>query len=170
MSKIVILDSALAAPHIMSDALARLGTMDPATAKWAESVDVLPLIKEAAMNAVKSMKDKGVIVDSTIEDFRGHRVSDVDGRSFLATLKTDNFLSGMALIMEKDGTIKFAADDYGRVSEIRRLQEMYKNAFLQECIKMFLEIMGYKFTVTASPVKNSGNRDAMQGVYIQAEK
>lgn len=170
MSKIVILDSTLSAPHIAGDALKRLAVANPAMAEWVEKFDTLLLIKEAAMKAVGTMKCQGVKTDSTVEDYYGKSFSSFDGEEFLAVLKTEKLCRGMALIMTKDGIIKFAADrEVGSSVEMDRLQKMFQNAFLQECVKMFLEIMGYKFTITTSPIKDNTG-EIMQSAYIQAEK
>lgn len=170
MSKIVILNSVLAAPHIAKDALKRLAIANPAVAKWVEEFDAVPLIREAAMKAVENMKNMEVSISSTLEDYYGKSFSKIGSDTFLAVLKTPRIPKGMALIMMQDGTIKFATDDVNDSSEIRRLKEMFQSVFLQECIKMFLGIMGYEFTVATSPMKDSETGLITQNVYIKAEK
>lgn len=171
MSKIVILDSVLYTPHIVNDSLARLAVANPVIAKWAENLDPLLLVREIATKTLESIKSQGVKISSTVEDYYGKSFSSFDGEEFLAVLKTDKLSRGMALIMTKDGSIKFAADrEVGSSKEMNHLQKMFQRAFFQECAKMLLEIIGYKITVTTSQVNDPETGETMPRVFIQADK
>lgn len=150
MSKIVMLSAQLGAPQIMNDLLDQLKAKNPQIAQFIEQLDTIPLINECAQNALNFLaRQDGISKDQTISDFYGKSSSSYGSQKIIGALKTKTFDKGLGIIVDKDGSIKFVGDIYRSEwkQEADRLTKLYQEAFMAECVKMILQIMGYQVSI-----------------------
>lgn len=163
MSKIVILGTQLAAPQILCDLIDKIAVQDPLLAEWISQLDTIPIIKECAINALNSLIGKsGIQKALAVLDFYGKSfVGSVDG-----AIATDKLPNGLGVRVSASGAIEFIADQYesGWKKEIKRLQDLYKDAFLNEISKAILTILGYEVQVQAVPTGDGKFSYNLEGV------
>ena len=163
MSKIVILGTQLAAPQILCDLIDKIAAQDPLLAEWISQLDTIPIIKECAINALNNLIGKSGIQ-------RALAVLDYYGKSFAGSIDgaiaTDRLSNGLGIRVSVSGAIEFIADNYKSEwkQEIKRLQDLYKDAFLNEISKAILTILGYEVQVQAVPTGDGKFSYNLEGV------
>ncbi len=161
MSKIVMLTAQLGAPQIMNDLLCQLKNKNPLLAEFIEQLEILPLIRECAENAIAFLaRQNGISRDTAIYDFYGNRSCEYHGMKIIGALKTQSFDKGLGIIVDKDGTIRYTADVYRGEwkAEADRLTKLFQDAFMAESVKAILLIMGYEVQI-----RQEVRRDAATG-------
>jgi len=166
MSKIVILSAQLGAPQVIDDLLGRLITVNPALADWVRQFDSKPLILECVNNALSALgNEAGITLSTDVADYYGNQHASVNGQQLIGSLKTSGLPNGLGIMVNGQGTISFAADDYksGWKAEINRLRNKFQDAFLAEVTNSILQIIGYNTSVN---VVNTGGETlyAIEGV------
>jgi len=156
-----MLTAQLGAPQIMNDLLCQLKNKNPLLAEFIEQLEILPLIKECAENAIAFLaRQNGISSDTAIYDFYGNRSCEYHGMKIIGALKTEGFDKGLGIMVDKDGSIRYAADTYRRdwQLESNRLTKLFQDAFMAESVKAILQIMGYEVQI-----RQEVQRDAATG-------
>ncbi|MBI1755235.1 hypothetical protein HYR65_03045 [Candidatus Azambacteria bacterium] len=150
--------------------LEKLAGRNPALAKWIKDMDTVPIIKECVQNAIEKLKaDGGIRMDKTITDYYGKtQYKSHEGLDIIGAIKTDALPNGMGIAVDAKGTVKFIADEYrsGWQAEIKRLQGLFQDVFLQETAKTILSIIGYKVDTHTSVVDDPETGEKKQVVNI----
>jgi len=146
MSKIVILNTQLGAPQVISGLLDKIAAQNPALADWIKQLDTVPIIRECIENTLTRMSQiAGIRKEKSITDYYGKAYAG----ELAGSLKTDRLPNGLGLKVNAQGTIEFVADDYTSEwrSEIERLRKLFTDAFLAETTSSILQILGYEVQV-----------------------
>lgn len=167
MSKIVMLRAQLSAPQVLSDLLQRLEVNDPTLAQWASQFDPVSIIKECVTNALNNLaKEDGISLSQEIEDYFGNKSRSHNGMPIIGALKTGKLPKGLGVMVDRQGTISFAADTYTSIwrQEVSRLQKLFQDEFLQEAISAVLQIVGYQIQVEVSTTTDGQQVYHLEGV------
>lgn len=167
MSKIVILQAQLAATTVLNGLLQKLAVKDPVFAQWLGQLDVIPIIKECVDSTLNNLASQdGISLRPDIEDYYGKKSGSHNGMPIIGALKTEKLPKGLGVMVDSQGTIKFAGDDYtdGWRQEINRLQKLFQDEFLQEVINAILQIIGYQTQVEVSTTTNGQKVYQIEGV------
>lgn len=177
MSKVVILDTEITAPTILKDLLKRLSVKNPALAKWLENADVVPLIKECVKEALEKMEGAaGVKIKDTLRDALSRQYDFVEGKKIAGVIRFENsrMILELAVVLDEDGTIKFADDKYNYTPEHfqkrEELRNLFRHHFLAEAVKKMLPVLGYSFTENAKIVVDETTGKETPTIFISAEK
>ncbi len=163
MSKIVILDVQLAAPHILGDLLAKVAAQDPVLAEWIKAIDPVPIIEECVQNALTRLGQiEGIKQCQSVLDYYGN----VYKGKLAGALKTDKLPNGMGIKVNDKGAVEFFGDEYRQEwkDEIKRLQKLFTDAFLAEITNSILQILGYDVQVRSSTASNGEVFYGLEGV------
>ena len=163
MSKIVILNAQLAAPHILSDLLAKVAAQDPVFAEWIKTIDPVPIIEECVQNALTRLgKVEGISQCQKVLDYYGK----VYGGQLAGAFKTDKLPNGLGVKVNEKGAIEFVADEYRQEwkDEIKRLRKLFTDAFLAEITNSILQILGYDVGVQSTATKQGELVYNLEGV------
>ncbi len=149
MSKIVTLSAQLGTPQIMNDLWEKLALQNPALAEGIKDLDTTEMIQECIQNAFETLRGQGVETTDSIADYFGNKSKSHNSLNIIGALKTAKLPNGLGVMMDKNGTICFAADDYTSEwkNEIERLKKLFTDAFLAEAVKSALVVLGYKVEV-----------------------
>lgn len=163
MSKIVILGAQLGAPQIIDDLLKKIAAKDPAMAEWIKHLDTVPIIRECVSNALTRVSQmNGIQKGTRVEDYYGNAYSGkLDG-----ILKTKALSRGLGIQIASNGMVKFIADEYRSEwkREIKRLRELFTDAFTAEITSSILQILGYQVEIQASSLGNGTFCYNLEGV------
>jgi hypothetical protein len=158
MSKITIIETSLDAPQVTNGILQRLSKSDSVFAKWAKDLDIVPLIRGCAKNALELLSTiDGIRLGTHVEDYYGNRTDNHNGHKFIGVLRSDKLPGGLGVYMEDNGEIKFAADDYESEwgVEIERLQKAFENAFIAEAGRTFMKFKKYQVKIVPEILNGS---------------
>lgn len=146
MSKIVILNAKLGAPQILEDLLQKVAVTDPSLAVWIRQVDTLPLIEGCIVRALDRLcQIEGIKKSETVFDYSNNAYAG----SLAGALQSEQLPKGLGVKLNGQGVIEFVADDYRSEwkKEIKRLRELFTDAFLAESTAAILNILNYKTEV-----------------------
>lgn len=148
MSQVVILKATISAPKILKDLLDKMKQQDPAMAKWIENFDFRPLIEECARKAYDAIFifHNDAIRTQKVEDYYGHALDKFSGVKFIGGIKTAKLPHAIGILIGNDGAIQFAVDIYRSdwQAEATRLQNLFKQHFLQQVTMAVMQILGYR--------------------------
>ena len=153
MSKVVIFEAQLGVSEIINDLSLKFVAKNPDLAKWLENIDSTPIITECVKKSIQRLKDGGIQTDNQASIDGATYTSDYHGMEIVGVLKTDKLPTGLG-VMVNNGKIKFAADGNrsGSEEEAKRLQDLFEKIFLQEIVKAFLQILGYRIKISETTV------------------
>ena len=163
MSKIGILNGQWAAPQILGDLLAKVAAKDPVLAEWIKELDTTPIIGECVQNALARLgKIEGIKQCQEVLDYYGKAY---DGK-LAGALKTDALPNGLGVKVNEKGAIEFVADEYRQEwkNEIKRLRQLFTDAFMAEITNSILQILGYDVQVQSSTASNGETLYSVEGV------
>ncbi len=168
MSQIIELSTTLGAADILKASLAKLTVLNPTMAVWIEQLDSQPLIVECVQKAVTLVAANGVKSSDRIANFFGNEQTSHQGQAIIAALKTDRLPNGLGIMIDGQGQIRFAADDYKSEwkQEINRLKNLFQNAFLAVASQTILEIVGYETTIAAAADNHGLTTYTVKGVSV----
>lgn len=146
MSKVVILEAQLGVSKIINDLSLKFATKNPDLARWLEKIDSTPIITECVKKSIQRLKESDVQTDNQVLIDGAVYTDNYRGMQIIGVLKTDKLPTGLGVIINR-GKVKFAADGNrsGSEEEAKRLQDLFEKIFLQEIVKAFLQVFGYKF-------------------------
>lgn len=177
MSKVVILETEITAPTILKDLLKRLSLKNPALAKWLENADMFPLIKECVKKALEKMgAGADVKIKDTLCDALSRSYTFVEGKKIAGVIRFENsrMILELAVVLDDDGTIKFADDKHNYTPEHFQkredLQNLFRHHFLAEAVKAMLPVLGYSFTDSVEIVVDETTGKETPTIFISAEK
>lgn len=149
MSKIMMLSVQLGAPQIMDDLLQKLSLQNHALAEEIKKMDTIELISECIQNAFETLKQHNVEITDYIADYYGNQSKFHNSMNIIGALKTKKLPNCLGVMLDKNGAIQFAADEYTNEwkLEIERLKKIFTDAFLSEAVKTTLIILGYQIEI-----------------------
>jgi hypothetical protein len=166
MSKIVILSVQLGTSQILNNLLEEIAGQNPNLAEWLKQLDPLPIIKECVVNAIDRLGQMpGISKEANISDYFGN-IDYAYNSQLIGALKTDKLPHGLGFKVNDQGAVEFVADEYTTEwrQEIKRLRELFTDAFLAEATNSILTILGYEVVVSSSLANNGGLFFHLEGV------
>lgn len=153
MSKVVIFEAQLGVSEIINDLSLKFVAKNPDLAKWLTNIDSTPIITECVKKSIHRLKKSDIQTDNKALIDGVTYTGDYQGMEIIGVLKTDKLPTGLGVIIDR-GKVKFAADSNrsGSEKEAKRLQDLFEKIFLQEIVKAFLQIFGYRIKMSETAV------------------